>query len=146
MYRKKMILALMSTLMGSIISFGCGSGDESLQNHTIADIVNTFKEHQFEIGEVSEKAAGMLGAQDGYSVELDGDSIEIYKYNMSDEGAKNILADAEKDGYISVFGKFTCKVRPPFLLIRHNVHPYGEKIVEVFMKSEIVSEGASLDF
>ncbi|GMO53988.1 MAG: hypothetical protein Pg6C_20360 [Treponemataceae bacterium] len=83
------------------------------------------------------------GAKDGCRVELNGESVEIYKFDATVEEGKTILANAEKDGTFLIGTlKMSCLVKGPFIISTSSLfgglpQEAKEKISGVLQKAEV---------
>jgi hypothetical protein len=75
----------------------------------------------------------MIGASDGYVFNLNDNSIEVYKYNITDKGQKAIFEKIEKEGMISPLGIMSsAQTNGSFIIVGYQDHPEKKKILECF--------------
>lgn len=101
---------------------------------SLEGLKQSFKDAGFKVGENEVVAYEMVSATNGMKFMLDDELVEIYEYdldNLTDE-AKDIVDQAE-NGSIE-FSGFNIPVvyKDGLMLVRHDEHSQGEKIVEVF--------------
>ena len=154
MFRKKALLLLV-ILCSIFIIAGCSSTDnepqsnsapeektqETVQNEVskktigLADVVQYFKDQGLSVGDVSTKAYDMMGAVDGFGLDVGGNQVELYMFDpekANEETLKN-LDDAEKIGKFSAMGfSFPVVKNGNILLAGYEEHPEKDKIIEMF--------------
>jgi hypothetical protein len=103
---------------------------------TINDLITFFKLNGFEITKIEkEDSYTTYGASDGYSFFINGSSVVIYKYDITEKGQKTILDKVEKDGLLTAFGmSFPVQTNGCFVIHDYQEHPEKKKILEVFHK------------
>ena len=105
------------------------------QSKSLSGIVNHFKDNGFIVGDVHTKAFEMLGAVDGFGIDVDGEQIEFYLFDRTsanEETLKN-LEDAEVLGKINMSGfSIPAKINEDIILLRYDEHPNKDKVIETF--------------
>lgn len=146
------LLLLTATLM---VLSACGAGDEETEpiedaseqesedtstgtdkqvseetsGKGLDSVVSHFEENGFTIGEEQEKVAEMIGATDGFGIELDESQVEFYIY--ADDSSD--LADIKENGEYDMEGFVMQAIaNGNIVLMGHDEHPDEDKIVEVF--------------
>lgn len=141
------VVLLFVLLSGLILITGCGATDKSVNKDEVkqetnipkekglADVVQYFKSQGFKVGEVKTKAFDMLGAIDGFGIDVDGEQIELYIFdpNKANDETKKNLDDAEKIGKFSAFGMSIPVIKNGnIILMRYSEHSNKEKIIQTF--------------
>jgi hypothetical protein len=105
------------------------------QKDPLASVLEYFQEKGFKIGEKSSKAFDMIGAVNGFGVEINGHEIELYQYDLdkaSEETKKN-LESVRENGMMSMDGfSFPAILNGDILLVKYDEHPDGDKIAAAF--------------
>ncbi|WP_053366578.1 hypothetical protein [Bacillus sp. FJAT-27245] len=103
--------------------------DPVIKSEGLADLISYFKSSGFTIGEVKEKAFDMLGAKDGFGIELNGHEVEFYEF---DSNAPN-LKEAESKGTVSMDQiSFPVLLNGNIILVHANYHPDKESLINTF--------------
>jgi hypothetical protein len=109
-----------------------GSFANDNSSKSINDLLEYFSEN-FSVTNKSEKFFEMIGAIDGCGVNLNGFSIEIYKFDIKDQGQKTIIENAQQTHTMSIFGTtFPVLVNGSFVICSYTGHPERTKIIEIF--------------
>jgi hypothetical protein len=109
-------------------------GQAETPKYALADIVENFKTNGVTIGEKSDKMFALIGAKDGYSIQLNGEKVELYEYDPDSKAklTKTNLKTA-KDGYIDMVGtKINVTLNGNIVLANYDDHPDKDKLVELF--------------
>jgi len=117
-------------LIAGIVASGCGNGGGSVRATGLGAAIAGL-EAEFDVGERTMKAFGMIGAEDGFGLIVNGEEIELYKFDPKSDNAKR----AKETGTMQVNGWSFPAVYNEKLdvaLIRHDEHPQGDKIKRVF--------------
>lgn len=87
----------------------------------------------FEVGSHTEKAHEMIGAENGYGIEVNGEEIELYLYDT--EAPE--LEEIETNGQIDMDGTaVNAEANGEIVLAGHDTHSEQEEIVEAFHSFE----------
>ncbi|MTI94358.1 MAG: hypothetical protein FH749_02565 [Firmicutes bacterium] len=156
---KKVLTVLLMVLLGSaVLIAGCGSNDqgpandlgdqnqngtqngdpvdeENTDNEPLADLLGHFEQHGFTVGEETLKDYSMLGAVDGFGIELDGEDVEFYLFDPAtdDPDAQQLLEDARTKGTITMWEiTFPALINGDILMINHDEHSKQEDIETTF--------------
>lgn len=110
---------------------------EASKGITIEDFKTKIEENGLKVDNTVEKSAELIGATEGVGYEIDGETVEVYKFdeNSTDELAKTNIESAKKDGKISMPTFETtldAKYNKGLCLIGYENHPDSEKILEIF--------------
>lgn len=99
------------------------------KEYSLEDVVNHFEKQGFEVGEKTFKAAEMIGAADGFGIELDGEQIELYSYDADSPA----LQEIQDNGSYNMDG-FVLPAIPngTVVLMRYDGHPEKDKVIETF--------------
>jgi len=81
----------------SIILFGCGNTQNDKQL-TIEDFTKALESNGMSIGEKSVKMSGLIMATDGYRIDVNGDSIEVYQFDTTIKSGKEAIEKWKKEG------------------------------------------------
>lgn len=109
------------------------AADEAASN--LDDLLEQFKAAGLTVGEKEPKLSSMIGAKDGFGVNINGMPIEIYQFDISstDETAVQNMKSAKDTGKINMLGiDFPVKMNRDLMLVNYQGHPDEEKIVKVF--------------
>ncbi|MBR6179421.1 MAG: hypothetical protein IKQ70_16270 [Bacteroidales bacterium] len=130
----KLILLL---FLGSLIFTSCNStttngNDSSTNQKEIIDLVKRFNDEGLKADTVETMLYQFIGACSGYRVDVNGEPIEIYKYDLSDKGQKTIADEIENSGIVTV-GSFKnpALYSNGFVIISYESHPDRDKIKEI---------------
>jgi peptide subunit release factor RF-3 len=95
----------------------------------LADVLNHFESNGFTVGEKTLKAFEMVGAVDGFGIELDGENVEFYLYESDSEDLEEMKTTGQynMDGFV-----INAQVNGNVALMGYEEHPEADKIVEVF--------------
>lgn len=131
---KQMKLVLVSVLvvlaMGMVMS--CGGKDNSKKS--VDDLINHF-EKNFTVSDKDTVFYQMLGAVDGCRIDLNGETVSIYKFDSKDSGGKTILANAKKTSTLSFMGmQMPVMVNGSFVIAEYESFPDKNKLKSVFSK------------
>lgn len=127
---KRVIASLLVVIMVLSLT-ACG---QEIPKYSLNDIVENFKTNGLEIGEKSEKIFALIGAKDGYSIQLNGEKVELYEYDpdSKEDLTKTSLKTAE-EGYIDMVGtKVNVILNGNIVLAGYDDHPDKDKIIELF--------------
>ena len=108
--------------------------EDEEEQRTLEGLKNEFINEEFEVGDNEEIAYAMVNADKGMKFELDGELIEIYKYNIDDlsDEAEETVEQAKK-GSIDMSGfNIPVKYNDGIMLVRYDDHSQEEKIIKVF--------------
>ena len=108
---------------------------EQTNNKQIIDLVKSFNEAGLKADTVETMFYQIIGACSGYSVNVNGEIIEIYKFDLSDKGQKSIAEEIDKSGILTVGSmKNPALYSNGFVIIGYQGHPAADKIKEVLSK------------
>ncbi|WP_316568929.1 hypothetical protein [Neobacillus sp. YIM B06451] len=103
--------------------------DPVIKSEGLADLISYFKSSGFTIGEVKEKAFEMLGAKDGFGIEINGHEVEFYEFDANAENLK----EAESKGTVSMDGiSFPVLLNGNVILVHAQYHPDKENLINTF--------------
>lgn len=92
-------LSFTALLFVSIILYGCGNtqGDAQL---TIEDFTVALESNGMSVGEKSDKMFALLMATDGYGIEVNGDSIEVYQFDTTIKSGIEAIEKWKTEGFM----------------------------------------------
>lgn len=144
------IISIIVLVIGGITIYFLTQKDVNTPNNNNNQSQSLISENKFEAfkeklqnsgyeitGEVK-KAAELVGAQEGYSYEINGSNIEIYKFNLnsSEELTKSNLKSAKNEGkiYMPSFNNYSIevKINNNLVLTSYSNHPDKDKIIKLF--------------
>lgn len=155
--RKIWIFALALMLVG-VVAVGCGgegdgngdlpenqengnkqNGDEQpgSAGETLDDVVEHFRGQGLAIGEKIFKVYDMIGAIDGFGIEVEGEEIELYMFDPAAADSETLeqLESAKTKGQMSMSGfVFPVTMNGNIMLTRYDEHSEKERIIEAFKK------------
>ena len=108
------------------------NGEEEIRLETVVDY---FKKQGLEVGEVTMKAFEMMGAVDGFGIDVEGEQIELYLFDPETANEETLanLEDARSVGKFSMSGfSFSVIMNGNILLTRYGEHSEKDRILEVF--------------
>lgn len=114
------------------------TNESKVKEITISNFKDKLEENGFVITDVSQKSANLIGAEEGFGYEINGEFIEIYKFNeeSTEDLSKNNIKSAKSDEKISMptFNnmKFNVKYNKGLVLMNYEKHPNKDKILEIF--------------
>lgn len=122
--------------------FGLGIKEKKNSDRTISDLTTYFANcGSFEeVALVTDRRhrseydlGSAFGAMESATISISGDSIAVYKYDLNDNGQKNIITKAQKTNLISYLGiEWPCLVNSPFLILGYQEAGEREKIKKIF--------------
>ena len=115
-------------------SRGVEAGPQDRDNNarSIDDLVKHFASRGLSVGARSTKFYGMVGASDGAAVEILGDEVELYKYDLTDPGQRSIVGRARAEGTMTLIGTVPVRVNGSFILAGYQDHAEKARILEAF--------------
>lgn len=128
----KKIISVVLIVAFVILLAACGQVDTP--KYALADIIENFKTNGLTIGEKSDKIFQLIGAKDGYAIEINGEKVELYEFDPDSKAeiTKTNLKTA-KEGYMDMVGsKANVILNGNIALIGYDDHPDKDKIVEIF--------------
>ena len=141
----KNIILTIILILSILLLTGCSkeenvetSSKVSLKQLSIEDFKNAIKKSGITITNETNKLATMIGAEEGYGYEINGQSIEIYKFDekSDNELTKNNIKSAKEKGIVVMpdFNNMTISVKynKGLILANYEQHPDKEKILEAF--------------
>ncbi|WP_059170509.1 hypothetical protein [Bacillus sp. FJAT-27445] len=103
--------------------------DPMIKSEGLAELISYFKSSGFTIGEVKEKAFEMLGAKDGFGIEINGHEVEFYEFDVNAENLK----EAESKGTVSMDQiSFPVLLNGSIILVHAQYHPDKESLINTF--------------
>jgi hypothetical protein len=138
MKRKYFLLSLFLIL--TIFLSGCGKETDTEEKIGLAIVIEKFEE-KFDVGDRKMKAFGMIGAEDGFGLIVEGEEIELYKFDpdSDDEKTRENIKSAKTTGTMKMEG-FSFPViyneSIDVALMRYDEHPKRDEIIEVFKSIE----------
>lgn len=110
---------------------------EEVKETNIEEFKTKLEESGLTISDTIQKSAELIGAEEGIGYEIDGEVIEVYKFNenSTDDLTKTNIESAKKDGKINMTTfnmTLNVKYNKGLCLVRYENHPDKEKILEVF--------------
>jgi hypothetical protein len=111
----------------SIIFFGCSNLKDDKQL-TIDIFTKALASNGMSLGKKTEKMYGLLMATDGYSIDVNGESIEIYQFNTTIKSGKDAIENWKNEGYMG----HSVVVNRNLMLFTNNKHKNWEEIIKVF--------------
>ncbi|MFF5400953.1 hypothetical protein ACFY5J_27125 [Peribacillus butanolivorans] len=101
----------------------------NLKVETLSDIADYFElnGHMAEI--FSEKFAGQIGAKAGVGIEIDGDVMEVYEFDLSNPDSLERLNTINESGTLLSNEAIS---NGNFVMIGYESHPDFERIIEIF--------------
>ena len=132
----KALLILLVLFLGMIVLTGCSK--EETKQLKVQDFKNALESNGLVVTEEIPKAAGMVGAEEGYGYKINGVNIEVYQFNErnNEELAKENIKKAKDEGKIVMpsFGNYTFDAvyNKGLALTSYDKHPDAEKIISIF--------------
>lgn len=114
------------------------TNESKVKEITISNFKDKLEENGFVITDVSQKSANLIGAEEGFGYEINGEFIEIYKFNeeSTEDLSKNNIKSAKSDEKIRMptFNnmKFNVKYNKGLVLMNYEKHPNKDKVLEIF--------------
>lgn len=99
-------------------------------------LLDHFSSEGLTVGKKSMKAAEMIGAKDGFGIEINGKEIEVYEFNLEskDENTVSNLKSAKENGEMQVLDiPFSVKMNGSLMISNYQDHPVKDKILDAFM-------------
>ena len=123
------VITIISLLILGVVG-GCSS-----KSKTLDDVVTHFKNQGFEMGGKKELFYAMIGAEYGFWITLDGERIELYKFNFDNpetDEAKKYTKQIKDNNKIIMMGiEVNFTINGDFAL-NCDDHSKKQKIIEVF--------------
>ncbi len=139
------IIAIFAVLAIFAISLtGCGSAKETSSKSkdndtvTIDYFIKKLEESDMIVTNKNEKSAQMIGAEEGYGLEINGAYIEIYSYDVNSKNdlTKSNIKSAKEKGIVTMpsFGDMELKARynKGLVLVNYEEHPDSNEILKIF--------------
>lgn len=120
------IMLIISMLIG-----GCGKADEngtSEQSIHAQDFLASMEKNGLRLGKKREKMFGLIGAVEGFAIEVNGDLIEVYEYDTTIKSGRDLLRKFSTEGMMGQ----AAIAHKNLLLIRDQKHADWEKILNIF--------------
>ncbi|GAH29557.1 unnamed protein product [marine sediment metagenome] len=133
--KRKYFFVILFFILAMFLS-GCGKETEMEKKSGLAIVIEKFEE-KFDVGDRKMKAFGMIGAEDGFGLIVEGEEIELYKFDpdSDDEKTRENIKSAKTTGTMKMEG-FSFPViyneSIDVALTRYDEHPKRDEIVEVF--------------
>lgn len=104
------------------------NSNTSKQKLEVEALEQALEKKGFEIGEKTEKMYGVIKANDGYGLEINGESIEIYEYNTGITSGEEAIEKMVEDG---VMGQRAIRRKNLLMLVEED-HPKWDTIKQTF--------------
>ena len=105
------------------IFIGCGGAPKDVSKMSCDDVLK-YLAKDFKVSDKDAMIAAFIGAEEGYRVTLAGyESVEIYKFDVSDAEKKAMLDAVQASGIFSMGGgmlQVKALVKGPFVVIYRN--------------------------
>lgn len=134
------IVINISKKQNTIVSNTTNQIETEANNSTLT--IKLFKENLikngFTISNEIQKAAELIGANEGYGFEIDGSTIEIYNFNLNSEDSltKSNINSAINEGkvYMPSLNNYSinAKINKNLVLVSFDAHPDKDKIIKIF--------------
>lgn len=99
----------------------------------IHDLISHFRDNGLDVGSLTGRQPNALGAVSGCAVYVEGDEVEIYKYDNSDESERKLLEKYKIDGTITIMGSTVpIKVNGSFVLLFYQSNPKKDLLLKAF--------------
>lgn len=115
-----------------------GGTTKQESNISIDDFIKKLEEADLKINDKINKSSELIGAKEGYGLEINGEYIEIYLYNTNsqEELTKSNIKSAKEKGIITMpsFDNYEMKAvyNKGLVLVGYEEHINKDKILEVF--------------
>lgn len=112
--------------------------DKTTKELSIDVFKNELQKNELTISEETQKSAALIGAEEGYGYIINGNPIEIYKFDekSTDDLTKSNIKSAKNDEKVTMptFNNMTLKAKynQGLCLINYENHPDKDKILEIF--------------
>lgn len=97
-------------------------------NLSINDFLQKLDNEEFVIGKKHEKIYSLIGAVDGFAVEIDGHKIQIYEYDISVKSGRSMISRIHDEG---LWGRAVIRNKN-LLLMQEPKHPEWDRILKAF--------------
>lgn len=141
----KNIILTIILILSILLLTGCSkeenvktSSKVTLKQLSIENFKNELQKSGVTITNETNKLATMIGAEEGYGYEINGQIIEIYKFDekSDNELTKSNIKSAKEKGIVTMpdFNNITISVKynKGLILASYEQHPDKEKILKVF--------------
>ena len=110
----------------ALITIPLGSIADDLE---IEDFFNLTVTNGYELGAKHEKMYQFLMATDGYGRDINGISLEVYKYDLSVQSGKDAIRRIEKEGFMGT----GVVVNQNLMLLKKETHPNWTDLKNLFL-------------
>lgn len=141
---KFIVIFAILTIFATFLT-GCGSTKETSSKTreknnivTIDNFIEKLEDADMKVTDKINKSAQMIGATEGYGLEIDGGYLEVYSYDIdsTNELTKSNIKSAKEKEIVTMpsFGNMELKAKynKGLVLVNFEEHPDSDKILEVF--------------
>lgn len=141
---KFIVIFAILTIFATFLA-GCGSTKETSSKTreknnivTIDNFIEKLEDADMKVTDKINKSAQMIGATEGYGLEIDGGYVEVYSYDIdsTNELTKSNIKSAKEKEIVTMpgFGNMELKAKynKGLVLVNFEEHPDSDKILEVF--------------
>lgn len=112
---------------------GCSGSQSANNDKTLDDLISYLKKKGLRVGEPETQFYQLIGANNGYAIDVNGKTVEIYKYDLDVSKQKKIINEARKTGkMIAMDMSMPVENNGSFILVFVKKHPDKEKIKNIF--------------
>lgn len=98
------------------------------EQKTIDGLVQHFTASGLDVGERSEKFYSLIGAENGFGVEIGGEEVEVYQFNLSITSGREMLETLQRDGFMGG----AVQVQDNLVMFESKQHPQWSEILTAF--------------
>ncbi len=124
---KKLTVILFIFVLLISTSAGCSNAKGGKQL-TIENFIKALQSNGISIGKRSEKAYGLLMATDGYRIDVNDGSIEVYQFDTTIKSGKEAIEKWEKEGCMG----HPVVVNKNLMMGSNEKHENWKEIIHVF--------------
>lgn len=123
---------------GSSVETNGATTKHKVSNVSIEDFIKKLEEADLKINDKINKSSELIGAKEGYGLEINGEYIEIYLYNTNsqEELTKSNIKSAKENGTITFPSLDNYKIKAVYnkglVLAGYEEHINKDKILEIF--------------
>lgn len=123
---------------GSSVETNGGTTKQEVSNVSIEDFMKKLEEADLKINDKIKKSSELIGAKEGYGLEINGEYIEIYLYNTNsqEELTKSNIKSAKEKGIITMPSLDNYEMKAIYnkglVLAGYEEHINKDKIIEIF--------------
>ena len=128
------ISVILAAVMATVVLLpGCISFRRNNNDKTIVELVEHMKSCGLRVDSAAPALFDAIMAQDGVSVKIDGQDIQLFKYDTKIKRQKEKLDKIYESGTITILGiDFYAKTNGSFIMLNYKGHPDEEKLLEFF--------------